>query len=266
MSISNRDDFFKYSDRNFVRVWPVSFSNAISGLGEGQFRFVLYLIRKCTKNNMINDSIEGLISKSGVSRDTVRSTLRNLVKNDFLRRIKPRCLMINPEVVFAGSDAARRIAICQYQKAAPNKAEVKSVSAVSSDDSDVVVFDSETGEILENASSDVYNGFLKLWPKKSEEALSGLGRKQLVFTMYLLSHIWPDNRVYGTKEQLAKRAGVSMDIAYSTIRILSARRFLCVESNIKIIINPDIVSYDTTHQRTSILEEFCKCVQKNKAS
>lgn len=241
ISYQRKESNLVFLDRGFVQVRIAPFANAVIGMGEAQFRFFLFLLCRC-KKGFINGTVNELMHDAGADRDTVRYSLRHLKEYDFMRRIGTGKMMVNPQIVSDKNEAIRNRDIHLY-RSLPIQSGV-SISTIQVKPSQIAIIDYMTGEMYEGAVSGNEKCFVKLWPERFARAFAGLGRKQLQFGLYLLTHILPNGCVLGTVKELADDAEVRLNVAYATIKQLSERRFLVRVARDRIMINPAVVSFD----------------------
>lgn len=248
-----------FLDRGFVQVRTTPFANAVIGMGEAQFRFFLFLLCRC-KKGFIKGTVNELMHDAGADRDTIRYLLRHLKEYDFVRRVETGKMMVNPQIISDKNEAARNRDIHLYRSLPIQSG---SISTIQAKPSQIAIIDFATGEMYEGAVSGNGKCFVKLWPERFVRAFAGLGRKQLQFGLYLLTHILPDGCVYGTVKELADDAEVKPNVAYTTIKLLSERRFLVRVARDRIMINPAVVSFDILHRWEQDVQTYIDLIKES---
>lgn len=146
------------TDKGFLCIVPVLFRKALTGLGKEQFRLAMHLF--CTRNreNIIYGTLDEFAEDSGVSINTVSSTIKHLTDHDCIRRVGIRCLMINPSVVYSVREAKHRQLKGRYYG---------------------LEKDAKRKDIFQGVTCDDTKRFMKVWVDKLAKATSGFGQKQI---------------------------------------------------------------------------------------
>lgn len=100
----------KEDDMNFHKVWIAPFANMLSSLSKKQLKVMFQILQSTRlKSNVFKGNVNRLAKICQVSTYTVEDVLRFLLKNDFARKIDNLNYMINPKVMYYGTDNKKLI-------------------------------------------------------------------------------------------------------------------------------------------------------------
>lgn len=106
------------------------------------------------------------------------------------------------------------------------------------------VRDLETGEIL---NVDIFvekvkmNGWQKAYAKNVSEYIKCGDGKSVDVLAYILKEKDGYNQIYGTQKEIAKNAGVSLDVVTRTMRALKAKKLIKLVRNGTYMLDPDVM-------------------------
>ena len=111
-------------DFNFSKVWMRSFISTLDIVGNQKTRLCFYIVDHVDRENKLTMTYRQLADETGISLETVRTTMNILLDSDFLRRVNQGCYIINPDVVFKGTRNARMNILTTYTDLAVPKKEM----------------------------------------------------------------------------------------------------------------------------------------------
>lgn len=94
-------------DFNFTKIWMKNLISTMELVGNQKTKLAYWLIDNLDKENKITLTLRQIASKTNISLETVRLTIKILMDADFLRRINISAYMVNPDIVFKGTRGAR---------------------------------------------------------------------------------------------------------------------------------------------------------------
>lgn len=103
-------------DFNFHKLWLEHIVYSLDLIGNQKTKLAFWIIENLNKENQLIMTQRQIASKSGISLDTVRKTLKSLQDSNFIERINIGCYQVNPDVIFKGSRNSRLNVLYQYQK------------------------------------------------------------------------------------------------------------------------------------------------------
>lgn len=105
-------------DFNFHKVWLQHLVNSLSGISNQKLRLAFWIIDNLNKDNQLVMTQRAIASKSGMSIDTVRRTMKALQEGDaqFLIKINSGAYMVNPSVIWKGSYQSRMGIVFDYNE------------------------------------------------------------------------------------------------------------------------------------------------------
>lgn len=113
-SVSNVEE----RDFNFHKVWMRNFISTLDIVGNQKTKLCFWVIDNLNRENQLPFTYRQISSATGISLETVRTTMGILLESDFLRRINRGCYIVNPDIVFKGTRAGRLNILNQYQDTA----------------------------------------------------------------------------------------------------------------------------------------------------
>lgn len=105
-------------DFNFHKVWLQHLVNSLRGISNQKLRLAFWIIDNLNKDNQLVMTQRAIASKSGMSIDTVRRTMKALQEGDapFLIKINSGAYMVNPSVIWKGSYKSRMGIVFDYNE------------------------------------------------------------------------------------------------------------------------------------------------------
>ena len=101
-------------DANFQKIWIGHVLSAIDEISNAKMRLLFFLIEESSKlENIITMTVNEICNATGISKQTVVTTLITLEKHDVIRR-KTGVVMLNPNVVFRGNYGKRMNVLLRY--------------------------------------------------------------------------------------------------------------------------------------------------------
>lgn len=224
-----------FPDTDFIFVQPERFARIVSGLGKGQYEFVLYLLTHRSRDGYVYGRQTDFIEQSGLSANTVVTALRHLEDLSFIHKVNERRWMLNPKVVLSTRMSRQTQLFAVFCRGA-----VKTKAA----------------EVERNRDKNADSRYFKVFPDRFKSRTTGLGKQQIRFLLHLLCAVDENAHVYGSREELAKDAGVSRETARATLKVLRERDFLRRVNNGCLMLNPDIAANDRKHNRVWLTEAY----------
>lgn len=232
-------------------------ANSLLGLGEGQAELAFHLLAERKTSGLVSKSIDMLQVETGLSKETVRTGIDSLKESHFLCRVGQGKLMLNPSIVWSGNWKNKKAIAQKWQKAVSTESS-EPVAFVDDDESGTqIVCDKETGEVLNVFSSSDNGRFLKVWPKRLETALSGLGRKQLTVCLFMMSKIDENNSYLGTVQELTQKLRVNRKTVLSTMTFLQQRDVIRRKGQGRVMFNPSIISNELACEHDELIRAYC---------
>lgn len=100
-------------DFNFSKVWMRNFISSLDLIGNKKTRLAFWIIDNLNKENQLIYSYRQIAEQTGMSLDTVSTTMKTLKEADFLRQIG-QIYTVNPDIIFKGTRTARLGVLEQY--------------------------------------------------------------------------------------------------------------------------------------------------------
>lgn len=107
-------------DSNFYKIFMKDFEEGLKGIKSQQLKLVIWLIKHMSLKNEVNKSYREIAKASGISLQTVTTTIKLLEQGGFLCRNGTKGLMINPYAVFKGRKTKRDQVCYAYAEAKRN--------------------------------------------------------------------------------------------------------------------------------------------------
>lgn len=101
-------------DYNFMKVWMRSFLTTLEIVGNAKTKVAYWVVDHINRENQLTYTYRQIAEETGMSLDTVTATMKALLEADFLKRKNQGCYMLNPNIVFKGSNKARLNVLTQY--------------------------------------------------------------------------------------------------------------------------------------------------------
>ena len=106
-------------DLDFDKIWVANILSAIDEISNAKVKVLMYLIRvRDPHTQMIVQTVKEIAAGSKTSPDTMKRTLRSLIRHDILRRQHPRfgVLILNANAVSRGTSAKRRGMLIRFEQ------------------------------------------------------------------------------------------------------------------------------------------------------
>lgn len=104
-------------DYNFTKVWMRNFIATLEIIGNQKTKFCYWIIDNINRENQLIGTQRQLAERSGVSLQTVNTTIGLLMDADFLRKTSASVYTVNPDIVFKGTRGSRLNVLNQYHAA-----------------------------------------------------------------------------------------------------------------------------------------------------
>lgn len=104
-------------DFDFAKVWMKSFLTTLELVGNQKSRLAYWIIEHLNRDNYLLYTYDQMAEETGISKETVRVTIKILMDADFLRRKSRGVYIVNPDIVFKGTHASRMNLLTQYTAA-----------------------------------------------------------------------------------------------------------------------------------------------------
>ena len=102
-------------DFDFHKVWIHAIVNSLDLIGNKKTKLAFWIVEHLNHDNQLIMTYRQIAEKSGISLETVRSTMNALIESNFLRRINQGAYCVNPDVIFKGKRSGRLNVLFQYQ-------------------------------------------------------------------------------------------------------------------------------------------------------
>ncbi|SFC42106.1 replication/maintenance protein RepL [Butyrivibrio sp. YAB3001] len=89
-------------DFNFYKVWMPAFITSLCAVSNQKAKVMCWIIDNINKENQLIYTQRVIASKTNSSLETVNSTIKELLKKDFMRKVG-KCYMVNPNILFKGT-------------------------------------------------------------------------------------------------------------------------------------------------------------------
>lgn len=103
-------------DFNFHKIWLEHIINSLDLIGNQKTKLAFWIINNLDKENKLTMTYRQIADKSKISLDTVRVTMKSLMKSNFIERINQGAYRVNPDVIFKGGKTDRLNVLYQYKK------------------------------------------------------------------------------------------------------------------------------------------------------
>lgn len=104
-------------DFNFHKIWMRNFITTLDIVGNQKTKLCMWLIDNINRDNQLIGTLRDIATRSGISLETVRITIKLLLDADFMRKVQNGVYVINPDIIFKGTRAARLNILNQYRAA-----------------------------------------------------------------------------------------------------------------------------------------------------
>ena len=104
-------------DYNFTKVWMRNFITTLEIIGNQKTKFCYWIIDNINRENQLIGTQRQLAERSGLSLQTVNTTIGLLMDADFLRKTSASVYTVNPDIVFKGTRGSRLNVLNQYYAA-----------------------------------------------------------------------------------------------------------------------------------------------------
>lgn len=103
-AIVDLDVIVKRCDINgWEKTYAKSLAEMINCRGGSVSRVIAHIIKHKNSDNMIIGTYQQIADKAGVSKRTVATAFKELIKSGFIKLKSPSCYMLNPQVMRYGS-------------------------------------------------------------------------------------------------------------------------------------------------------------------
>lgn len=102
-------------DFDFHKVWIHAIIDSLDLIGNKKTKLAFWIVEHLNHDNQLIMTYRQIAEKSGISLETVRSTMNALIESNFLRRINQGAYCVNPDVIFKGKHSGRLNVLFQYQ-------------------------------------------------------------------------------------------------------------------------------------------------------
>lgn len=110
-------------DFNFTKVWLRHIIEALDEISNQKLRLAFWIIEHLDRENKLVMTQRAIAQKSGISLGTVVATMKVLQQQDFLRKINSGAYMVNPDMLFKGTQGARMAVLFDYTQCAHQQEE-----------------------------------------------------------------------------------------------------------------------------------------------
>ena len=102
-------------DFNFHKLWLQNILNSIELIGNQKTKLAFWIIENISRDNLLVATYDVIVKRTGVSKDTVKKTMKILLDSDFLEKVQPGVYRVNPNVIFKGTRQNRMNVLIQYK-------------------------------------------------------------------------------------------------------------------------------------------------------
>lgn len=104
-------------DYNFTKIWMKNLILTMDIVGNQKTKFCFWLIDHLNRDNILIGTQRDMAEDCNVSLQTVSVTLKLLMDANFLRKKQSGVYIVNPDVIYKGTHAARLNVLNQYNAA-----------------------------------------------------------------------------------------------------------------------------------------------------
>ena len=104
-------------DYNFTKIWMKNLILTMDIVGNQKTKFCFWLIDHLNRDNILIGTQRDMAEDCNVSLQTVSVTLKLLMDANFLRKKQSGVYIVNPDVMYKGTHAARLNVLNQYNSA-----------------------------------------------------------------------------------------------------------------------------------------------------
>ena len=105
-------------DFNFHKLWLQNILNSIELIGNQKTKLAFWIIENLNRDNILIATYDEICKKTGISKDTVKKTMKILLENNFLQKIQHSVYRVNPDVIFKGKRQGRMKVLIDYKDTA----------------------------------------------------------------------------------------------------------------------------------------------------
>lgn len=102
-------------DFNFSKVWMRDFLMKLEIIGNAKTHIAFWIIDNIDKENQLTFTYRQIAEETKTSSKTVTRTMQILMEANFLKQKNQGCYILNPNIVFKGTQMARLNVLTQYQ-------------------------------------------------------------------------------------------------------------------------------------------------------
>lgn len=102
-------------DFNFSKVWMKDFLMKLEIIGNAKTHIAFWIIDHIDKENQLTFTYRQIAEKTKTSSKTVTRTMQILIEANFLKQKNQGCYILNPNIVFKGTQKARLNVLTHYQ-------------------------------------------------------------------------------------------------------------------------------------------------------
>jgi len=103
-------------DFNFEKIWLSHLLSSIDALGSKKVKVAMFLMYCRDNENFVNMTYDEMAEATEISKRTIVETVRILIEENFMQKIRNGKYQINPDLVFKGGKNQRMDILISYRK------------------------------------------------------------------------------------------------------------------------------------------------------
>jgi predicted transcriptional regulator len=104
-------------DFNFYKVWLNDLLNVLEVVGNKKLKVIKWILNNIDpKTNRIVTTHEEIAKELGITRVVVSQTFKQLIDNNFIKKIRNGLYMVNPDIIIKGNSGKRQNLLIRYIK------------------------------------------------------------------------------------------------------------------------------------------------------
>lgn len=108
-------------DFNFEKIWISHLLQSMEALGSKKLKVAMFLLSVKDGENFVNLTYEEMVEHTGISRQTITDTIKILIGENFMKKIRNSKYQINPDLAFKGGNKKRMNVLITYDKSKPTE-------------------------------------------------------------------------------------------------------------------------------------------------
>jgi len=102
-------------DFNFEKIWISHLLQSMEALGSKKLKVAMFLLSVKDDDNYVNLTYQEMMDYTKISRQTITDTIKILIQENFMKKIRNGKYLINPDIMFKGGKNKRMNIMLTYQ-------------------------------------------------------------------------------------------------------------------------------------------------------